>query len=187
MPILKIKARQIFDSHGDPTVEVDMITDIGLLRSSVPCSFYSNPNEAVEIKDGNKTSYNGRSVFKAIDNINNIIAPEILKSKFDVCQQRQIDALMIKLDGTVNKSNLGANAILAISIACCKAGAAKKGLPLYKYIAELAENRELCIPVPAFTVISGGKAASNYLPFEAYMIMPIGIMNNIFYKINLNE
>ena len=174
MPILKIKARQIFDSRGDPTLEVDMITDIGLLRSSVPCTLAPNPNEAVELRDGNETSYNGRSVFKAVDNINNVLAPEILKSKLDVCQQRQIDALMIKLDGTENKSNIGANAILGVSIACCKAGAAKKGLPLYKYIAELAENGELYIPVPAFTVISGGKAANNQLPYEAYMIMPTG-------------
>ncbi|XP_033221758.1 enolase-like isoform X1 [Belonocnema kinseyi] len=177
MPILKIKARQIFDSRGDPTLEVDMITDIGLLRSSVPCTLAPNPNEAVDLRDGIETSYNGRSVFKAVDNINNILAPAILKSKLDVCQQGQIDALMIKLDGTENKSKLGANAILGISIACCKAGAAKKGLPLYKYIAQLAENGRLYIPVPVFTVISGGKAANNGLPFEAYMIMPIGAVS----------
>ncbi|XP_015607056.1 enolase [Cephus cinctus] len=174
MPIQKIKARQIFDSRGDPTLEVDLITDIGLLRSSVPCTLTPNPNEAVELRDGNEAAYNGRSVFKAVDMVNNIIGPEIIKTKFDVCQQQEIDNLMIKLDGTENKSKLGANAILAVSTACCKAGAAKRGLPLYKYIAELADNGELYIPVPAFNVISGGKAAPNPLPCQEFMIMPTG-------------
>lgn len=175
MPILKLKARQIFNSRGDPTLEVDLITDVGLLRSSVPCIFSPNPNGATELRDNNEASYNGRSVFKAVENINNIIAPELLKSKLEVCQQREIDNLMIGLDGTENKSRLGANAILAVSIACCKGGAAKKGLPLYKYIAGLSDNTELIIPVPAFNVISGGKYAGNSLTCQEFMILPTGI------------
>ncbi|XP_046735203.1 enolase-like [Diprion similis] len=174
MPIQKLKARQIFDSHGDPTLEVDLVTDIGLLRSSVPCVFSPNPNEATELRDNNEASYNGRSVFKAVEIINNTIAPELLRSKLEVCQQREIDNLMTSLDGTDNKSRLGANAILAVSVACCKGGAAKRGLPLYRYIAELSENTEIIIPVPAFNVISGGKYAGNSLACQEFMILPTG-------------
>ncbi|XP_033221760.1 alpha-enolase-like isoform X2 [Belonocnema kinseyi] len=146
MPILKIKARQIFDSRGDPTLEVDMITDIGLLRSSVPCTLAPNPNEAVDLRDGIETSYNGRSVFKAVDNINNILAPAILKSKLDVCQQGQIDALMIKLDGTENKSKLG-----AVSFA----DAMKMGSEIYREIErKISEKQEKKLPL-----LSNGEGA----------------------------
>ena len=184
MPIQRVKARQIFDSRGEPTIEVDVITDIGLLRSSVACALSSNPNEAIEVRDGNEAVYNGRSVFKAIDNVNNLIGPALIKSRLEVCQQQEIDALMTRLDGTENKSKLGANAILGVSMACCKAGAVKKGLPLYKYIAELAENNEPCIPVPAFNVISGGKAAGNPLPCQEFMILPTGISFTFFQFFN---
>lgn len=126
MPIQRVKARQIFDCRGEPTVEVDLITDIGLLRSSVGCVLSPNPNEALDVRDGNEATYGGRSVFKAVDNVNNVIGPALLKSRLDVCQQTEIDALMTRLDGTENKSKLGANAILAVSIACCKAGSQKK-------------------------------------------------------------
>ncbi|XP_066586707.1 enolase-like [Prorops nasuta] len=174
MPIQKIKARQIFDSRGDPTLEVDVITDIGLLRSSVPCTLTVNPNQAQEIRDGNEAAYHGRSVFKVVDTVNNIIAPQLIKSRLEVCQQAEIDSLLNRLDGTENKSKLGANAILAVSMACCKAGAAKKGLPVYRYIAELAENGELIIPVPSFNLVSGGIFAGNPLPCQEFMILPIG-------------
>lgn len=174
MPIQKVKARQIFDSRGDPTLEVDIITDIGLLRSSVPSTLIPNPNQAQEIRDGNEAAYHGRSVFKAVDVVNNVIAPQLLKSRLEVCQQMEIDSLLNRLDGTENKSKLGANAILGVSVACCKAGAAKKGLPVYRYIAELAENGELYIPVPSFNMISGGKFAGNTLPCQEFMILPIG-------------
>lgn len=132
MAIRKIKARQIFDCRGEPTLEVDIITDIGLLRSSVPSTVLINPNQAREIRDENPIAYHGRSVFKAVDIINNVIAPQLIKSKLEVCQQTEIDGLLIKLDGTQNKSRLGANSILGVSVACCKAGAAKKGLPVYR-------------------------------------------------------
>ncbi|XP_043286564.1 enolase-like [Venturia canescens] len=174
MPIQRVKARQIFDSRGEPTLEVDLITDIGLLRSSIPSVQTPNPNEAVEMRDGNEAVFNGKSVFKAVEIVNNVIGPALIKSRLDVCQQQEIDALMTRLDGTENKAKLGANSILAISIACCKAGAVKKGLPLYKYIAELANNSEFSIPVPAFNVISGGRAAGNMLPCQEFMILPTG-------------
>lgn len=132
MPIQKVKARQIFDSRGDPTLEVDLITDVGLFRSSVPSTLVVNPNQAQEIRDGNEAAYHGRSVFKAVDIVNNVIAPQLLKSRLEVCQQVEIDSLLNRLDGTENKSKLGVNSILGISLACCKAGAAKKGLPIYR-------------------------------------------------------
>ncbi|XP_015434457.1 PREDICTED: enolase-like [Dufourea novaeangliae] len=174
MPIQKVKARQIFDSRGEPTLEVDIITDVGLLRSSVPSVLVPSPNQAHELRDGNEAMYHGRSVFRAVDVINNVIAPQLLKSRLEACQQVEIDSLLNKLDGTENKSKLGANAILGVSIACCKAGAAKKGLPVYRYIAELAENGELYIPVPCFNMISGGRHAGNTIPCQEFMILPIG-------------
>ncbi|CAK9828956.1 enol-1 [Anthophora retusa] len=174
MPIQKVKARQIFDSRGDPTLEVDIITDVGLLRSSVPAVLVPSPNQAQELRDGNEAMYHGRSVFRAVDMVNNIIAPQLLKSRLEACQQMEIDSLLNRLDGTENKSKLGANAILGVSIACCKAGAAKKGLPVYRYIAELAENGELYLPVPSFNMISGGRHANNTIPCQEFMILPIG-------------
>lgn len=132
MAFRKIKARQIFDCRGEPTLEVDVITDIGLFRSSVPSTVLINPNQAREIRDENAAAYHGRSVFKAVDIINDVIAPQLINSKLEVCQQAEIDGLLIKLDGTKNKSRLGANAILGVSVACCKAGAAKKSLPVYR-------------------------------------------------------
>jgi enolase len=132
MALRKIKARQIFDCRGEPTLEVDVITDIGLFRSSVPSIVLTNPNQAHEMRDENPAAYGGRSVFKAVDIVNNVIAPQLLKSKLEVWQQAEIDGLLNKLDGTENKSRLGVNSILGVSVACCKAGAAKKNLPLYR-------------------------------------------------------
>lgn len=132
MPIQKIKARQIFDSRGSPTLEVDIITDVGLLRSSVPSVLTPNANQAQELRDENEAMYHGRSVFRAVDIVNNVIAPQLLRSRLEACQQIEIDSLLNKLDGTENKSKLGANAIFGVSVACCKAGAAKKGLPVYR-------------------------------------------------------
>lgn len=133
MALRKIKARQIFDSRGEPTLEVDVITDVGLFRSSVPSTVLLNPHQAREIRDENKADYHGRSVFKVVEIVNNVIAPQLIKSKLEVCQQAEIDGLLNKLDGTENKSRLGVNAILGVSVACCKAGAVKKGLPVYRY------------------------------------------------------
>ncbi|XP_008544916.1 enolase [Microplitis demolitor] len=172
MPIEKVKARQIFDSRGEPTLEVDLITDIGLFRSSVPCT-PSNSNDALDLRGNNAIIFNGPSVLNAVKNINKIIAPELIKSRFEVCQQREIDLLMIKLDGSKNKSKLGANAILGVSMACCKAGAIKGGIPLYRYISRLADTQPI-IPVPMFNIINGGKLAGNPLICQEFMIMPTG-------------
>ncbi|XP_006617375.1 enolase [Apis dorsata] len=172
--IKSIKARQIFDSRGNPTVEVDIVTDDGLFRSEVPSGASTGIHEALELRDNDKSKYHGKSVFKAINNINNIIGPELIKSNLDVTSQSDIDNLLLKLDGTSNKSNLGANAILGVSLAVCKAGAAKKKTSLYRYIADLAGNTNIILPVPAFNVINGGSHAGNKLAMQEFMILPTG-------------
>lgn len=174
MPIKSIHARQIFDSRGNPTVEVDLITDLGLFRAAVPSGASTGVHEALELRDNDKSSYHGKSVFKAVCNINDAIAPALLKAGLEVTQQQEIDDFMIKLDGTENKSKFGANAILGVSLACCKAGAAKKGIPLYKHIADLAGNSQIILPVPAFNVINGGSHAGNKLAMQEFMILPTG-------------
>lgn len=132
--IQKIKARQIIDCRGEPTLEVDVIIDVGLFRSSVPANVtIQQPDQAQEIRDGDPVLYHGRSVFKAIDIINKVIGLELVKARLDICQQKKIDEWLIKNDGTSNKSKFGVNTILGISATCCKAGAAKKGLPLYRF------------------------------------------------------
>ncbi|KAF7263520.1 hypothetical protein GWI33_002133 [Rhynchophorus ferrugineus] len=165
-PIKSIFARSIYDSRGNPTVEVDLITDLGLFRAAVPSGASTGVHEALELRDNIPEQFMGKGVNKAVDNINNSIAPELLKQDFDVTQQEDIDNFMIKLDGTENKSNFGANAILGISLAVCKAGAAKRGLPLYRHIADLAGNKTLILPVPAFNVINGGSHAGNKLAMQ---------------------
>ncbi|XP_039296464.1 enolase isoform X2 [Nilaparvata lugens] len=175
MSIKSIKARQIFDSRGNPTVEVDLVTDFGgLFRAAVPSGASTGIYEALELRDGEKNNYHGKGVLKAVGHINNSIAPELIKQKFDVTQQKEIDQFMLKLDGTENKSKFGANAILGVSLAVCKAGAAKKGVPLYKHIADLACNKEIILPVPAFNVINGGSHAGNKLAMQEFMILPTG-------------
>jgi len=174
MPVKSVKARNIFDSRGNPTVEVDLVTELGLFRAAVPSGASTGVHEALELRDNDKSQYHGKSVQKAIDNVNNIIAPELIKSGLEVTQQKEIDELMLKLDGTENKSKLGANAILGVSLAVCKAGAAKKGVPLYKHIADLAGNSTIILPTPAFNVINGGSHAGNKLAMQEFMILPTG-------------
>ncbi|KAI4462652.1 enolase [Holotrichia oblita] len=171
--IKSIHARQIFDSRGNPTVEVDLHTEFGLFRAAVPSGASTGIHEALELRDKTK-DYHGKSVFKAVDNVNKIIAPALMKSDVDVIQQKEVDKLMIKLDGTENKSNFGANAILGVSMAACKAGACKRGLPLYQHIADLAGNTKLILPVPAMNVINGGSHAGNKLAMQEFMILPTG-------------
>lgn len=125
--------------------------------------------EALELRDGVKSEYHGKGVQKAIDNVNKIIAPELVKSGLEVTQQTEIDEFMLKLDGTENKSKLGANAILGVSLAVAKAGAAKKGVPLYRHLADLAGNKDIILPVPAFNVINGGSHAGNKLAMQVSM------------------
>lgn len=174
MSIKKIHARQIYDSRGNPTVEVDLTTAKGVFRAAVPSGASTGIYEALELRDGDKKVHHGKGVLKAIKNVNDIIAPALLKEKFDVKDQQKIDDFMIKLDGTDNKDKLGANAILGVSMAVCKAGAAEKGVPLYRHIADLAGNSKIILPVPAFNVINGGCHAGNKLAMQEFMILPTG-------------
>lgn len=170
--IKDIKARQIFDSRGKPTVEVDLYTTAGMFRAAVPSGKSTGIHEACELRDGDKSLYKGASVFKAVKNVNETIKPALLG--MDAADQAAIDERMIRLDGTDNKSNLGANAILAVSMAACRAGAAAKGVPLYRHIADLAGNKAPVMPVPSFNVINGGVHAGNVLAPQEFMILPVG-------------
>ena len=166
--IKNIKAREILDSRGNPTVEVDLETDLGVFRASVPSGASKGKYEALELRDGGKR-YFGKGVLKAVNNINEIISPE-LKGK-DVTSQKEIDELMIKLDGTDDKSRLGANAICPVSLAVCKAGAKAKKLELFQYISSIAKTKHK-IPTPSFNIINGGLHAGNRLDFQEFMIVP---------------
>lgn len=170
--ITRVKARQILDSRGIPTVEVDLYTNKGMFRASVPSGTPIGMYEAVELRDGDKGTYLGNGVTRAVRNVNEKISEALIG--MDPTLQSQIDQVMIDLDKTEKKGELGANAILAVSIAACKAGAAEKEVPLYKHIADLSGQSNLFLPVPAFTVISGGKHAGNTLAAQEIMILPIG-------------
>mmetsp|Transcript_21374 Transcript_21374/g.27633 ORF Transcript_21374/g.27633 Transcript_21374/m.27633 type:complete len:778 (+) Transcript_21374:69-2402(+) len=169
--ITTIRARQIIDSRGNPTVEVDVVTNRGVYRASVPSGASTGIYEACELRDGGDV-YLGKAVGKAVANVNNLIAP-VLMGK-DPRKQEEIDQIMLDLDGTPNKTKLGANAILGVSLAVAKAGAGAKGIPLYRHFAELAGNDKLVLPVPSFNVINGGSHAGNKLAFQEFMIMPVG-------------
>ena len=147
MSIRKIFARSIFDSRGNPTVEVDLHTDKGMFRAGVPSGASTGIHEALELRDNIKTEYMGKGVNQAVKNVNEIIAPALIAKNLNVTEQRAIDEFMLSLDGTPNKSKLGANAILGVSIAVCKAGAVESNLPLYRYIANLAGHNEIIMPV----------------------------------------
>ncbi|XP_042054299.1 enolase-like [Salvia splendens] len=176
--ITSIKARQIFDSRGNPTVEVDVHVSNGVFaRAAVPSGASTGIYEALELRDGG-SDYLGKGVSKAVNNVNSIIAPALVGK--DPTDQTAIDNFMVhQLDGTQNewgwcKQKLGANAILAVSLAVCKAGAAVLNIPLYKHIANLAGNKNMVLPVPAFNVINGGSHAGNKLAMQEFMILPIG-------------
>merc|ERR1712241_1376772 len=170
----KVFARQIYDSRGNPTVEVDLTSDKGIFRAAVPSGASTGIYEALELRDKDKSKWHGKGVTKAIENINTVIAPEVIKSGLEPVEQVAIDTLMLKLDGTENKNNLGANAILGVSMAVCKAGAAHKGVPLYRHIADLAGVKEVMMPVPALNIINGGSHAGNKLAMQEFMILPTG-------------
>jgi enolase len=169
--ILKIHAREILDSRGQPTVEVEVTTGNGTFRSGVPSGASTGIYEAVELRDGDKARYMGKGVRKAVSNVIDIIAPALIGK--EVTDQRAIDKLLIDLDGTKDKGRLGANAILGVSMAVTKAAAVVAGVPLYRYLATLAGNTELRVPVPCFNVINGGKHAGNALPFQEFMVAPV--------------
>ncbi|KYO22316.1 hypothetical protein Y1Q_0002916 [Alligator mississippiensis] len=174
MSIEKIHAREILDSRGNPTVEVDLCTQKGMFRAAVPSGASTGIYEALELRDDDKSRFLGKGVLQAVDHINNTIAPALLSSGLSVVDQEKIDNLMIEMDGTENKSKFGANAILGVSLAVCKAGAAEKEVPLYRHIADLAGNSDLILPVPAFNVINGGSHAGNKLAMQEFMILPVG-------------
>lgn len=174
MPIKLLLARQIFDSSGVPTVEVDMVTELGLFRIAVPSTDLKKVAESLQLRDSNPAEYHGMGVLNAVKNINSIIAPEIIKQNLEVTMQKEIDQFMIALDGTENRSRLGANAIMAVSLVAAKAGAAKKGMPLYRHISDMAGVTTIILPVPHFTILTGGILSSNGLPFQEYTIMPTG-------------
>ncbi|CAL1354615.1 unnamed protein product [Linum trigynum] len=171
--VKSVKARQIIDSRGNPTVEVDLFTGDGhLFRSAVPSGASTGIYEALELRDGDKSVYAGKGVLTAVANINDILGPKLVG--VDVRSQADVDALMLEIDGTPNKSQLGANAILGVSLSVCRAGAGAKRVPLYKHIQELAGTKELVMPVPAFNVINGGSHAGNALAMQEFMILPVG-------------
>jgi len=163
-------ARQILDSRGNPTVEVDLVTDTGAFgRAAVPSGASTGVHEAMELRDGDPKRYDGKGVLKAVKNVNELISKELLG--FDVCDQAGLDKLLIELDGSSNKSKLGANAILAVSLAASKAGAEESGLPLYRYIGG---TNAKTMPVPMMNILNGGAHADNKIDFQEFMVMPVG-------------
>jgi len=165
-----IVARQILDSRGNPTIEVDVVTDQGILgRAAVPSGASTGMHEAVELRDNDKSQYLGKGVLKAVNNVNTIIA-ERLKGMY-IFDQNGIDAAMIELDGSLNKGNLGANAILGVSLAVARAASEAVGQPLYRYIGGVNSN---LLPIPMMNILNGGSHADNGIDFQEFMIMPIG-------------
>lgn len=196
--ITQIKAREILDSRGNPTVEVDVILNNGIMgRAAVPSGASTGQKEAVELRDGDKKRYLGKGVQKAVANVNDIIANSLIDA--DPTDQLKIDNVLIELDGTRNKSNLGANAILGVSLAAAKVSAAYYGLPLYRYIG--GTNAKV-LPVPMMNIVNGGRHADNNLDFQEFMIIPAGAksfrealrmgtevfhsLKNVLHKKNLN-
>jgi len=170
--ILDLKARQILDSRGNPTIEVDCYLDSGDMgRAAVPSGASTGEFEAVELRDGDKSFYLGKGVTKAVDNVNHEIAPALIGSDIEALDQAAIDKLLIDLDGTPDKGKLGANAILGVSLAVCKASANHSGLPLYRFIGGANAN---IIPVPMMNILNGGSHADNNVDLQEFMVMPAG-------------
>src|ERR1700686_825926 len=170
MELQRIHAREILDSRGNPTLEVDAVLADGAIgRAAVPSGASTGAYEACELRDGDKKRYLGKGVLKAVKNVNDVIAPKLVG--MDASGQLDIDRAMIALDGTPNKANLGANAILGVSLAVAHAAAASVGLPLYRY---LGGTNAKYLPVPMMNVLNGGKHADNNVDFQEFMIMPFG-------------
>ena len=168
LEIEKIQAREILDSRGNPTVEVDVWTCSGFGRAAVPSGASTGIHEALELRDGGDR-YDGKGVLKAVKNVNEVISPKIIG--MNAIAQCEIDKLMIELDGTPNKANLGANSILGVSLGVAKAAASSLGMPLYRYLGGVSTSR---LPVPSFNVLNGGKHAGNQLSIQEFMIEPVG-------------
>jgi enolase len=168
--ITHIQAREVLDSRGNPTIEVDVITETGIIgRSIVPSGASTGVHEAIELRDGDKGRYLGKGVLKAVENVNKILNEEM--NGMFVTDQIEIDAKMIELDGSENKKNLGANAILGVSLACAKAAAQLTGQPLYRYIGGVNAN---LLPIPMMNILNGGSHADNKIDIQEFMIMPVG-------------
>jgi len=176
--IASVHGREIIDSRGNPTVEVDVKLDDGTLgRAAVPSGASTGEREALELRDGDKKRFGGKGVLKAVENINKTIAPKIIG--MEITKQQEIDNIMIKLDGTDFKSNLGANAILGVSLACAKAGANSKKMPVYEYVREIynVKSDKYVLPVPLMNIINGGEHADNNVDLQEFMIAPVGAKN----------
>lgn len=168
--IVDVLGREILDSRGNPTIEVEVLLESGVIgRAAIPSGASTGEHEAVELRDGDKERYNGKGVLKAVENVNEKIADELID--MDSVEQNEIDQLLISLDGTENKSNLGANAILGVSLAVAKAAAETLELPLYRYIGGINART---LPVPMMNILNGGKHADNNVDIQEFMIMPIG-------------
>jgi enolase len=168
--IVDVWGREILDSRGNPTVEVEVTLECGVVgRAAVPSGASTGENEAVELRDGDKTRFNGLGVTKAVDNVNNKIADDLID--FDATDQVGIDNFLCQLDGTPTKSELGANAVLGVSLACAKASAEALGLPLYRYVGGVSART---LPVPMMNILNGGKHADNNVDFQEFMVMPVG-------------
>jgi enolase len=168
--ISQIHARQIFDSRGNPTVEVDVTLDSGVVgRAAVPSGASTGKHEAVELRDDDKSMYMGKGVLKAVENVNSRIAEELVG--FSVYEQALLDKIMLEMDGTPNKANLGANAILGVSLAAARAAAQDAGMPLYRYVGGVGAAT---LPVPMMNILNGGSHADNSIDFQEFMIMPTG-------------
>ena len=171
--IMDVFAREVLDSRGNPTVEVEVVLEDGSKgRAIVPSGASTGEHEACELRDGDKERYLGKGVLKAVQNVNEVIAPEIIG--YYATEQAVIDKTLIGLDGTKNKSKLGANAILAVSLACARAAAESRGLPLYQYIGGVNAKR---LPAPMMNILNGGSHADNNVDFQEFMVMPIGAPN----------
>ncbi|MHB8852758.1 MAG: phosphopyruvate hydratase [Ignavibacteriaceae bacterium] len=171
--IVDVLGREILDSRGNPTIEVEVLLESGIIgRAAVPSGASTGEHEAVELRDGDKSRYNGKGVLKAVENVNDIIADEIID--FDGVDQAGLDKLLISLDGTPNKEKLGANAILGVSLAVAKAVAETLEIPLYRYIGGVNART---LPVPMMNILNGGKHADNNVDFQEFMIMPVGASN----------
>ena len=168
--ITEVHARQILDSRGNPTVEVDVVTDEGAFgRAAVPSGASTGKHEAVELRDGDKSLYLGRGVLKAVENVNETIADQLIGT--EVTDQTHIDNLLVSIDGTENKSNLGANATLAVSMAVAKAAAEESNLPLFRYLGGVNAS---VLPMPLMNILNGGAHADNKIDFQEFMIVPVG-------------
>ncbi|WP_414043715.1 surface-displayed alpha-enolase [Macrococcus sp. EM39E] len=176
MPIITdVYAREVLDSRGNPTIEVEVFTESGALgRALVPSGASTGEHEAVELRDGDKSRYMGKGVLKAVENVNEIIAPEIIEGDFSVLDQVSIDKMMIALDGTENKGKLGANAILGVSIAVARAAAEYLGMPLYKYLGGFNGTQ---LPVPMMNIVNGGSHSDAPIAFQEFMVLPVGAPN----------